>query len=306
PHYVPAAVLAIEDKRFYQHFGVDPIGVLGAIRINLSEGRGPLTGHGGSTVTQQLAKNLFLTPDQTLGRKIQEAVLAIWLEQNYTKSDILELYLNRVYFGHNSIGIEAAAQTYFGKSARNLSLGEAAILAGLLQAPSRLNPKSHPQDSAARARIVLREMAEEGYISDAEATAAAIDPNQRIRTKVVGSESYVADWVESLMTAYIGDVNEDVIVSTTIDWDLQKHAEFVVKEAVANHGADRGFSQGALVAMDVDGTVRALVGGVDYTQSQFNRAVTSRRQSGSAFKPLVYVAAMEKGYTPETVADDAP
>src|SRR5690606_13755837 len=196
PHYVPAAVLAIEDKRFYQHFGVDPIGVLGAIRINLSEGRGPLTGHGGSTVTQQLAKNLFLTPDQTLGRKIQEAVLAIWLEQNYTKSDILELYLNRVYFGHNSIGIEAAAQTYFGKSARNLSPGAAASLAGLLQAPSRLNPKPHPRDSAARARIVLREMAEEGYISDAEATAAAIDPNQRIRTKVVGSESYVADWVE--------------------------------------------------------------------------------------------------------------
>jgi penicillin-binding protein 1A len=306
PHYVPAAVLAIEDRRFYEHFGVDPIGILGAIRINLSEGRGPLTGNGGSTITQQLAKNLFLTPDQTLGRKIQEAVLAIWLEQNYTKADILELYLNRVYFGHSATGIEAAAQTYFGKSARNLSLGEAAILAGSLQAPSRLNPKSHPQNSAARARVVLQEMAEEGYISDAEATAAAIDPNQRIRTKVVGSESYVADWVESLMTAYIGEINEDVIVSTTIDWELQKHAEFVVKEAVANNGADRGFSQGALVAMDVDGTVRALVGGVDYTQSQFNRAVTSRRQPGSAFKPLVYVAAMEKGYTPETVADDAP
>jgi penicillin-binding protein 1A len=303
PHYVPAAVLAIEDKRFYDHFGVDPIGVARALVANTTEGR--IVG-GGSTVTQQLAKNLFLTPDQTLGRKVQEALLAVWLEQNYTKTDILELYLNRVFFGHNSTGIEAAAQTYFGKSARNLSLGEAAILAGSLQAPSRLNPKSDPQASAARARVVLQEMAQDGYITQAEAQAAAIDPDQRIRTKVVGAESYVADWVETLMTAYIGDIPEDVVVSTTINWDLQKHAEFVVKEAVANHGAGRGFSQGALVAMDVDGTVRALVGGVDYTQSQFNRAVTSRRQPGSAFKPIVYMAAMEKGYTPETVADDAP
>ena len=306
PHYVPAAVLAIEDRRFYDHFGIDPIGVLGAMRINISEGRGPLTGHGGSTITQQLAKNLFLTPDQTLGRKIQEALLALWLEHNFTKDEILELYLNRVYFGHNSIGIEAAAQTYFGKSARNLSLGEAAILAGSLQAPSRLNPRSHPENAAARARVVLLAMAGEGYISRAEADAAAIDPNQRIRTKVTGSESYVADWVESLMEAYVGDIDQDVIVSTTIDWDLQKHAEFVVREAVANHGEERGFAQGALVAMEVDGTVRALVGGVDYSQSQFNRAVTSRRQPGSAFKPFVYLAAMEKGYTPETVADDAP
>src|SRR5690606_11762448 len=187
-----------------------------------------------------------------------------------------------------------------------LSLGEAAILAGPAQRPSRVNPISNPAAAAAPARVVLAAMAKEGYISEAEAQAAAIDPNQRIRTKVTGSESYVADWVESLMTAYIGDVGEDVVVSTTIDWDLQKHAEFVVREAVANQGEERGFSQGALVAMDVDGTVRALVGGVDYAQSQFNRAVTSRRQPGSAFKPFVYLAAMEKGYTPDTVADDAP
>ncbi|MHB1102317.1 MAG: transglycosylase domain-containing protein [Devosia sp.] len=303
PYYVPAAVLAIEDKRFYEHIGVDPIGIIRALINNTAEGR--ITA-GGSTITQQLAKNLFLTPDQTIGRKVQEALLALWLEQNYNKEAILELYLNRVFFGNGATGIEAAAQVYFGKSARNLSLGEAAVLAGSLKAPSAYNAKKDPEGAAQRARVVLREMADEGYISAAEAKAAAIDPNQRIRTKVTGAESYVADWVESLMTAYIGEINEDVIVSTTIDWDLQKHAEFVVREAVANQGEERGFSQGALVAMDVDGTVRALVGGTDYAQSQFNRAVSARRQPGSAFKPFVYLAAMEKGYTPETVADDAP
>src|SRR5690606_15646891 len=161
---------------------------------------------GASTLTQQLAKNLFLSPDQTLGRKVQEALLALWLERNYTKDEILELYLNRVFFGHNSTGIEAAAQTYFGKSARNLSLGEAALLASTVQAPSRVNPRTNPEAAASRGGIVLRQMAEEGYISDAEARAAAIDPNERVRTKVVGAESYVADWVESLMTAYLGEV----------------------------------------------------------------------------------------------------
>jgi penicillin-binding protein 1A len=205
-----------------------------------------------------------------------------------------------------STGIEAAAQFYFGKSARNLSLGEAAILAGSVQAPSRLNPRGNPDAVRARQQLVLNAMAKEGYISDAESKAATIDPAEEVRTKVTGAESYVADWVESLMQAYIGDVNEDVIVHTTINWDLQKEAEFVIKEAVANQGEGKGFSQGALVAMDVDGTVRALVGGVDYQKSQFNRAVTGRRQPGSAFKPFVYLAAMEKGYTPDTVADDAP
>ncbi|RUT30256.1 PBP1A family penicillin-binding protein [Arsenicitalea aurantiaca] len=303
PHYVPAAVLSIEDKRFMSHFGVDPIGIVAAALDNLNEGR---VARGGSTITQQLAKNLFLTPDQTLGRKVQEALLALWLEQNYSKEQILELYLNRVYFGAGAYGIEAAAQRYFGKSARNLALGEAAILAGVLQAPSRLAPTSNPEGAAARARVVLNEMAAEGYISREEAQAAAIDPDRRIRTRVAGAEYYVADWVESLMTAYLGEVKEDVIVSTTIDWDLQKHAEFVVREMVAKEGSNRGFTQGALVAMEVDGTVRALVGGTDYAQSQFNRAVTSRRQPGSAFKPFVYLAAMEKGYTPDTIAEDAP
>ncbi|HQZ12896.1 MAG TPA: PBP1A family penicillin-binding protein, partial [Devosia sp.] len=303
PYYVPAAFIAIEDRRFRDHFGID---VLGLASVALESVQAGEVTRGASTLTQQLAKNLFLTPDQTIQRKVQEALLALWLEQNYSKDDILELYLNRVFFGHNSTGIEAAAQTYFGKSARNLSLGEAAILAGSVQAPSRLNPRGDAAAVRTRQQLVLNAMAKEGYISDAEAKAATIDATETVRTKVTGAESYVADWVESLMQAYIGDSNEDVIVQTTIDWDLQKEAEFVVKEAVANEGKSKGFTQGAMVAMDVDGTVRALVGGVDYQKSQFNRAVTGRRQPGSAFKPFVYLAAMEKGYTPDTVADDAP
>lgn len=303
PYYVPAAFVAIEDRRFYTHFGIDVVGLASVALESVQAGE---VTRGASTITQQVAKNLFLTPDQTLGRKVQEALLAVWLEQNYSKDDILDLYLNRMYFGHERYGVEAAAQFYFGKSARNLSLSEAAILAGSLQAPSRLNPRGKPELIQARQQLVLSAMAKEGYISDAEAKAATISADQTVRTKVVGGESYVADWVESLMTAYLGEVNQDVIVHTTINWDLQKEAEFVVREAVANTGKERGFSQGALVAMDVDGSVRALVGGVDYQQSQFNRAVTARRQPGSSFKPFVYLAGMEKGYTPDTIANDGP
>ena len=303
PSYVPTAFIAIEDKRFYQHFGIDPIGIARAAFSNLTHGH---IAAGGSTLTQQLAKNLFLTRDQTLGRKVQEAILALWLERNYTKDEILELYLNRVDFGHQMVGIEAASQFYFGHSAKNLSLGEAAILAGSVKAPSNLNPKGDPTEVNARQHVVLQAMADEGYISDAEAKAAAIDPNDTVRTKVAGSESYVADWVESIVQAYVGDLKQDVTVYTTINWDLQKQAEFLIKEAVTTEGPKYHFSQGALVAVDADGSVRAVVGGADYQQSQYNRAVTARRQPGSTFKPFVYMAAMEKGYTPDTIADDDP
>ena len=302
PYYVPAAIISSEDRRFMTHFGVDPIGLL-AVAVESVHARGVT--RGASTITQQVAKNLFLTPDQNLGRKVQEAILAIWLEQNYTKEEILELYMNRVYFGAGATGIEAAAQTYFGVSARNLSLGQAAMLAGILPAPSAYNPKASPERAKERQRLTLNSMAQEGYITKEEAAAATIDPNQTIRTRVAGSESYVADWVESLMNSYIGDVSSDVVVQTTIDWKMQKDAEFAVREAVASQGAKRGFSQGALVAMDVDGKVRAMVGGIDYQASQYNRAVTAKRQPGSTFKPFVYLAAMEKGYTPDTLAEDA-
>lgn len=302
PYYVPAAIIASEDRRFMSHFGVDPIGLV-SVAIESVQAR-DIT-RGASTITQQVAKNLFLTPDQTLGRKVQEAILAVWLEQNYTKEEILELYMNRVYFGAGATGIEAAAQTYFGVSARNLSLGQAAMLAGILPAPSAYNPKSNPERAIERQRLSLAAMARDGFITQEEAEAAQIDPNQTVRTRVAGSEDYVADWVESLMTSYIGEIKTDVVVQTTIDFKLQKDAEFIVKEAVANEGPNRGFSQGALVAMDVDGTVRAMVGGVDYQASQYNRAVTAKRQPGSTFKPFVYMAAMEKGYTPDTLAEDA-
>ncbi|MHA6299729.1 transglycosylase domain-containing protein [Devosia sp. CAU 1758] len=302
PHYVPAAFIASEDRRFMSHFGVDPIGLL-AVAVESVQAR-EVT-RGASTLTQQVAKNLFLTPDQTLGRKVQEAILAVWLEQNFTKEEILELYMNRVYFGSGATGIEAAAQTYFGVSARNLSLGQAAMLVGILPAPSAYNPKNNPEVAKDRQRLVLNAMAQQGYITAEEANAARINPDQTIRTVVAGSESYVADWVESLMTAYIGEIESDVVVQTTIDYKMQRDAEFIVKEAVAEEGSKRGFSQGALVAMDIDGTVRAMVGGVDYQQSQYNRAVTARRQPGSTFKPFVYLAALEKGYTPETLAEDA-
>ena len=302
PYYVPAAIIASEDRRFMSHFGVDPVGLL-AVAVESIQARGVT--RGASTITQQVAKNLFLTPDQTIGRKVQEAILAVWLEQNYTKEEILELYMNRVHFGSGATGIEAAAQTYFGISARNLSLGQAAMLAGILPAPAAYNPKNYPQRAIERQRLALAAMAREGYITQEEAAAAQIDPDQSVRTRVAGSESYVADWVESLMTAYIGEIETDVVVQTTIDWKMQKDAEFIVKELVASEGPKRGFSQGALVAMDVDGKVRAMVGGVDYQASQYNRAVTAKRQPGSTFKPFVYMAAMEKGYTPETLAEDA-
>jgi penicillin-binding protein 1A len=302
PHYVPAAFIASEDRRFMSHFGVDPIGLL-AVAVESVQAR-EVT-RGASTLTQQVAKNLFLTPDQTLGRKVQEAILAVWLEQNFTKEEILELYMNRVFFGQGATGIEAAAQTYFGVSARNLSLGQAAMLVGILPAPSAYNPKTNPETARNRQQLVLNLMAQQGYITQEEANAARIDPDQTVRTVVRGSESYVADWVESLMTAYIGEIESDVVVQTTIDYKMQKDAEFIVKEQVAAEGPKRGFSQGALVAMDIDGTVRAMVGGVDYQASQYNRAVTAKRQPGSTFKPFVYLAAMEKGYTPDTLAEDA-
>jgi len=303
PYYVPAAVISIEDKRFMTHMGIDPMGVAAAVV-------GQITRHGvrgGSTITQQLAKNLFLTRDQTLGRKVQEALLALWLERTYSKQQILELYLNRVDFGHQKVGIEAAAQYYFGHSARNLTLGEAATLAGSLKAPSNLNPKGADQQAVSdRQHTVLQAMADEGYITQDEAKAAAIDPSTPIATTVQGSESYVADWVEGLVASYIGDIKQDVVVQTTIDWDLQKAAEFDVREMVAKNGKARHFTQGALVAMDPNGDIKAMVGGIDYEKSQYNRAITAKRQSGSAFKPMVYLTALEHGYTPDTIVDDDP
>ena len=303
PPYLPQAVIAIEDRRFYSHFGLDPLGLGRAVLTNITSGR---LVQGGSTLTQQLAKNLFLEPDRTLRRKVQEAVLALWLETNYSKDEILEMYLNRVYFGAGAYGVDAAARRYFGKSARLISVSEAATLAGLLKAPSRYAPTRNPDLAQERATTVLAAMAEEGYLTDTEARDAIAAPLRVVTHHTSASENYVADWVMELLPGYVGAIEDDIVVDTTIDLGLQIIAEDSLRRALSEEGAKLGVGQGAIVTLDGSGAVKALVGGRDYAQSQFNRAVNARRQPGSAFKPFVYLAALERGLTPATVRVDEP
>jgi penicillin-binding protein 1A len=303
PPYLPKAFVAIEDRRFYEHFGIDPIGLSRAVVNNL-RGRGGL--QGGSTLTQQLAKNLFLTQERTAARKIQEAILALWLERTYSKDQILELYLNRVYFGSGAYGVEAAAQRYFNKSARSVTVAEAAMLAGLVQAPSRLAPNRNPDAAEKRAQLVIAAMADQGLISQATAKTAIVAPAEAAERVGAGSVNYAADYVMDVLDDFIGAVEGDVTVLTTIDPKLQASAETVLVESLAAQGAKQGVSQGAVVSMTPDGSIRALIGGRDYTKSQFNRATAAKRQPGSAFKPFVYLTALEKGLTPDTIRDDSP
>ena len=304
PPYLPKAFIAIEDRRFYSHYGVDPIGVTRALVRNVASRGGGV--QGGSTLTQQLAKNLFLTQERTASRKIQEAILSVWLERAYSKDQILELYLNRVYFGSGAYGVEAASQKYFGKSARAVTLSEAAILAGLVQAPSRLAPNRNPEAAQARAELVLQAMAREGY-ADAKSVKVAIEkPAEAVRPAGAGSSNYAADYVMDVLDDFIGRIDGDITVQTTIEPALQSAAERIINEELNARGAKLNVSQGAIVAMTPDGGVRALVGGRNYSESQFNRAVAARRQPGSAFKPFVYLAALEAGLTPETLREDGP
>jgi penicillin-binding protein 1A len=303
PRYVPQAFIAIEDRRFYSHQGIDPIGISRAILRNVLR-RGVT--QGGSTITQQLAKNLFLTQERTLMRKLQEAVLALWLEHNFKKDQILELYLNRVYFGSGAYGIESASQRYFTKSAKQLSLPEAATLAGLVRSPSRLAPSRNPNGAEKRAQIVLAQMAEQKFITDAQATAALASPAVAVRQTGTGTANYVADWVMDVLDDLVGHVEDDIVIATTIDPGLQAAAETALVEEIAAKGEKAGVSQGAIVVMTPDGTVRALVGGKNYAESQFNRAVAAKRQPGSAFKPFVYLTALENGMTPDTIREDKP
>jgi penicillin-binding protein 1A len=303
PKYLPQAFVAIEDRRYYYHFGLDPIGITRAIFVNLMRGR---LREGGSTLTQQLAKNLFLTQDRTLERKLQEVILAVWLEVKYSKAQILELYLNRVYFGSGAYGVEAAAQRYFGKSARAVTLSEAAMLAGLVRSPSRLAPSRNPELAHQRSLVVLGAMEEAGYITPEMQKIAKARPPKIVSSRIAGSSGYIADWVMDALNDYVGQFDVDITVQTTIDATLQAAAERALAEELAKNGEKFGVSQGALVAMDPNGAVRALVGGVNYNDSQFNRAVSAKRQPGSAFKPFVYLAALERGLTPDTVRDDAP
>ena len=303
PPWLPGAIISIEDRRFREHWGIDPIGLVRAAVVNLTH-RG--VAQGGSTLTQQLAKNLFLTQERTFGRKVQEVLLALWLEHEYTKDQILELYMNRVYMGAGAYGVDAAARRYFGKSARDVTPMEAAMLAGLLKAPSRYAPSRDPDRAKARAQTVLAAMVETGTITDQQRQAALAQPRMIFTQPNSGSENYVADWVMDQVPSYIGSVDKDIVVETTIDSSLQILAEAALQAGMAQFGDKKDVSQGAIVSMDPTGAVKAMVGGVDYAKSQFNRAVAAKRQPGSAFKPFVYLTAMEHGLTPDTVRDDGP
>lgn len=303
PPYVPNAVIAIEDRRFRSHFGIDPIGLVRAMYINFSSGN---LVQGGSTLTQQLAKNLFLEPDRTVKRKIQELVLAFWLEAEFSKDEIMEMYLNRVYFGSGAYGIDAAARRYFGKSARLLTVAEAATMAGLLKAPSRYSPTRNPDLAESRAQLVLAAMNQEGYITSDEAKSALAAPAVAMRRHITASENYAADYVMDVLPHFVGSFDSDIIVDTTIDLSMQRSAENALRNAISENRSKLGVSQGAIVTLDTAGAIRALVGGVDYGKSQFNRAVYAKRQPGSAFKPFVYLAALEAGMTPDTVRQDQP
>ena len=302
PSYLPKAFVAIEDRRFYSHWGIDPVGILRAVAQNVRGG----AVQGGSTLTQQLAKNLFLTQERTLSRKIQEAILALWLEHKYSKDQILELYLNRVYFGSGSYGIEAAARKYYGVSARAVTLSQAAVLAGLMKAPSRLAPNRNPEAAADRAAQVLAAMVEEHFILPDQAKAALAQPAQVVKERDGGSLNYAADDVMDALDDTVGAIEDDIVVTTTLDPKLQAAGERALVDELNGRGAKFGVSQGALVALDPTGGIRALVGGRNYADSQFNRAVSAKRQPGSAFKPFVYLSALEHGLTPDTVRDDAP
>ena len=301
--YIPMAVIAIEDHRFKYHFGVDPLGLARAMGKNLLAGRFI---QGGSTLSQQLAKNLFLKPERTLERKIQEAILAVWMETRFSKDEILELYLNRVYFGSGAYGVDAAARRYFGKSARDVNLAQAAILAGLLKAPSRLSPARNPKGAKERSQLVLAAMRREGFITDRESATALTMQAKKAKRYWSGSQHYVADMVMKRAKKLVGEMRTDLIIDTTIDIDLQQKAGQLIAQALDKNGKKRNVGQGALVSLDGTGAIRALVGGREYAQSQFNRAIDAKRQPGSAFKPFVYLAALEAGRTPQSVRNDAP
>ncbi len=303
PPYLPKAFIAIEDRRFYSHYGIDPVGIARAAATNILH-RG--VSQGGSTLTQQLAKNLFLTQERTLQRKLQEVELALWLERKHSKAEILELYLNRVYFGSGAYGVEAAAQRYFGKSAKNVTLAEAAMLAGLVKSPSRLAPNRNPEGAEQRAQTVLAAMADAKFITDGQAKASIGHPSYNVKPAGAGTINYVADWIGEVLDDLVGQIDQSIVVETTIDPKLQGVAEAAIIDELAAKSVKFNVSQGALVAMTPDGAVRAMVGGRNYAESQYNRAVTAKRQPGSAFKPFVYLTAVEAGLTPETIRQDAP
>lgn len=303
PPYLVKAVLATEDRRFYEHGGFDPRGIARAMWRNLTS-FGLV--EGGSTITQQVAKNLYLDNSRTIWRKAQEALITLWLENNLTKDEILTLYLNRIYMGAGNYGMDAAARYYFGKSVRDVSLAEAAVLAGLPKAPSRFSPANDLERARARANQVLDRLVDAGSLTEKEVAGARDHPAEVLTHSAEAGREYFIDWVSEEVRTLLPDAKGRVTVRTTLDPRRQAAAEKAVEKALSEMGPERHVTQGALVALGPDGAVRAMVGGRSYVESQFNRATQAERQPGSAFKPVVYLAALKAGYTPDSPVTDEP
>jgi penicillin-binding protein 1A len=302
PEHVTNAFIAIEDRRFRWHFGIDPWGTMRALFTDIKEGAFV---QGGSTITQQLAKNLFLKPERTLERKIEEAILAVWLESSYSKDEILTLYLNHVYFGAGVYGIEGAAEKFFNKRAADLTLTEGAILAGIVKAPSRDNPGTNRDAAMERARVVLGAMEDAGFIDESTQQQAAATRPRMMRASATPGAGYFVDYVLGQLPESARRANERLVVETTLDLDIQRNAERALVNGLVRDGPKLRARQGALVAMTMDGAIRALVGGRSYDASSYNRA-TAERQPGSAFKPFVFLAALERGHKPSDTFMDGP
>lgn len=299
PAHVPAAFIAIEDRRFYSHTGFDPVGIGRAIVRGVEDGRAT---QGASTITQQLARNLFLSADRTVERKAKELLYAMQLEQTYSKKQILALYLSRVYFGSGAYGLEAASQRFFNKPASRLTVREAATLAGVLKSPTNYNPVEQPERSAQRTALVLNAMVETGAITQGQRKQAMAAPFKVWKTAPTAPAQYFVDWMDAQRRGIAPQLTSDLVVDTTLDLSMETAAADSARVVTAAHKVP----QAALVALDGQGRVRAMVGGVDYAAGPFNRAVTAKRQAGSAWKPFVYLAALEAGWTPDAPVVDEP
>jgi penicillin-binding protein 1A len=304
PDHVIKAVLATEDRRFFEHYGIDVLGLFRAMSENV---RANSVVQGGSTLTQQLAKNLFLSNERTFERKIKEAFLAVWLEVNLTKKEILQLYLDRAYMGGGTFGITAAADFYFGKGIKDVTLAEAAMLAGLFKAPAKYAPHINLPAARARANVVLTTLVDGGFMTEGQVIAARRNPATPVDRDDAQRPDYFLDWAfDEVKRIAAKSPVHTLVARTTIDLNLQKAAEESLEFHLRQHGKDYGVKQGAIVMLENNGAVRAIVGGRDYGESQFNRATKAERQTGSSFKPYVYALAMEKGFTPESVISDGP
>lgn len=302
PDHMIKATLATEDRRFFEHFGIDVFGTARAMVENI---RAQSVVQGGSSLTQQLAKNLFLSSERSLERKIKEAYLALWLEFHMSKKEILKLYLDRAYMGGGAFGVEAASQFYFGKSVRDINLSEAALLAGLYKAPTKYAPHVDIAASRKRANEVLSNMVEAGFMTEGQVHGARLNPAKVVQRSTAASPDWFLDWAFDEVKRLTRDKNDFVLTAqTTIDTDLQKIAEQAIGKILREHGRYKRAKQGALVSMEKDGAVRAVVGGRDYGESQFNRATKARRQPGSSFKPYVYYMGLEHGYHPNSIVVD--